>query len=237
VSSWRRALAISAPAVVLVCGTAWASASAHTASAARPFCASSVRGDFDGDGRRDVALVGSAQKTCRTRWTVSVQLASGAATKRLLDRDVLMELESSRLCLVGCTAFAAHDLNRDGRDELEVADNTPATGDAVLVYRLLHGSLRPLKVRTRTGAYKLMLLSYNGSVTGGAWVVCRDRPQAERRVIQVGEDYTTPSDHHVEISETAYILRGAVFRHLSTRTYRVRSNRIGEPATVPGRRC
>jgi len=198
---------------------------------------SSVRGDFDGDGRRDVALVGSAQKDCRARWTVRVHPASGAATMRVLDRDVLQELESSRLCLAGCTAFAAHDLNRDGRDELEVADNTPATGDAVVVYRLLHGSLRPLKVRTRTGAYKLMLLSYNGSVTGGAWVVCRDRPQADRRVIQVGESYATASNHHVDISEAAYFLRGVVFRRLSTRTYRVRSNRIGEPAAVPGRRC
>jgi hypothetical protein len=237
VSSWRRTLVISALAVVLVCGTAWASASAHTASAARPFCASSVRGDFDGDGRRDVALVGSAQKDCRAHWTVRVQLASGAATMRVLDRDVLQELESSRLCLVGCTAFEAHDLNRDGRDELEVGDKTPATGDAVVVYRLLHGSLRPLEVRTRTGAYKLMLLSYNGSVTGGAWVVCRDRPRPDRRVIQVSESYATPSNHHVDISEAAYFLRGVVFRHLSARTYRVRSNRIGEPAAVPGRRC
>jgi hypothetical protein len=196
-----------------------------------------VRGDFDGDGRRDVALVGSAQKDCQARWKVTLRLASGTATTRVLDRDALQELESSRLCLPGCNAFAAHDLNRDGRDELEVADITPATGDAVVAYRLIHGSVRPLKVRTRAGAYKLMLLSYNGSATGGAWVVCRDRPQADRRVIQVGEGYATPSDHHVDISESAYTLRGVVFRHLWAHTYRVRSNRIGVPAVVPGRRC
>ena len=236
--AWRLlALVVNALAVALLCGIASAKATRHSVSAARLFCGSSVHGDFDGDGRRDVALVGSVRKDCRARWTVTVHLASGPVATRRLDHDILQELESSRLCLVGCTAFAAHDLNRDGRDELEVADNTPATGDAVVVYRLLHGSLRPLKLRTRTGAFKLMLLSYNGSATGGAWVVCRDRPQAKRRVIQVGEDYPTPSNHHVEISETAYILSGVLFRRLSTRTYRLRSGRIGEATAVRGRRC
>jgi hypothetical protein len=168
---------------------------------------------------------------------VTARLASGSAPTHVLDGDAFTQVEAGRLCSAYCTAFAAHDLTADGRDEIEVADRTPATGYIVVGYRLLHTSLRPLKARTRNGAYHLMALLYTGSVTHGSWVVCRDRAKGSRQVIQVGEGYATPSDHHVYISESAYVVSGVVFRHLSNRSYRVRSNRIGVPVPVPGRRC
>ena len=231
-----RALILTAVLAALAGSAGWASAS-RTTLASRMHCASSVRGDFDGDGRSDVGLVGSARRDCRAGWTVTVRLASGSAPAHVLDKDAFPQVEDGRLCVVGCTAFAARDLTGDGRDELEVADDTPATGSIVVGYRLLRGSLRPLKARARSGAYHVMGFLHTGSVTYGSWVVCRDRPKAARRVIQISEGYATPRDHHVHISEDAYVVRGLVFRHLSTRTYRVRSNRVGEPVPVAGRPC
>ncbi len=200
------------------------------------FCSSRVRGDFDGDRRPDIARVGSVRRGCGTRWTVVIRLGAGPSLVHSLDREVL-PLEQTRMCSVGCTAFGAHDLDRDGRDELEVADATPATGDAVVVYRLFRGSLHPLRRRSGMRRQKLMLLMYTGSVTSGSWVVCRDRPEG-RRVIQVGEGYGTRSDPRlVEVLETAYVVKGETFRYLSTRTYSRRSSRVGSPLPVPGRRC
>jgi hypothetical protein len=232
-----RLVAVGMLGAAVASSAALPSTATDRASAAGQFCSSRVRGDFDGDGRADVARVGSARKGCDSRWTVVVRLGAGRSVARSLDRD-RAQLEARRLCQgVKCRAFGAHDLDRDGRDELEVADETPATGDAVVVYGLAHGWLRPLK-RLRRGARERELITffYLGSANGGAWVVCRERAQG-RIVVQVNELYATPSHRRAEISETTYALNGGVFRFLTTRSYSRRSNRLWSPRPVPGRRC
>jgi hypothetical protein len=156
---------------------------------------------------------------------------------RSLDRDILPQLEADQGCQQPCTAFGAHDLDGRGRDELEIADTTPATGDAVMVYRLTGRTLAPLKLRYRPrGRAQLMELSYTGSATMDSWVVCRDT-QKGRRVVQVGQGYPTSVDHRVFVSETVYGLKGLFFHHLLTRTYSRASDRVGSSVRVRGRAC
>ena len=201
------------------------------------FCASSVRGKFDGRRRGEVAVVGSRRRSCRGPWQVLLRLANGRTVKRSLDRDVLPGLEEDHVCeLAGCRVFGARDLDRDGRDELEIADNAPATGVVVAVYQLAGGSIRMLNVRARRGRRPApMELLYLAGGTESSWVVCRDSPRG-RQIVQVGEGHL--ADHHprVDVSETSYALKGLLFRHVSDRTYS-RRGATGFPLRVPGRPC
>jgi len=134
---------------------------------------------------------------------------------------------------VGCRAFGAHDLEREGRDELEIADETPASGVVAAVYRLV--GLRLLKLRARrTGRDSPMEFLHIDGGTESSWVVCRDSRRG-RQVVQVGQGYV-PDHHRVDVSETSYALKGLLFRHVSTRTYSRRGAK-GFPLRGRGRLC
>jgi hypothetical protein len=174
-----RLVAVGMLGAAVASSAALSSTARDRASAAGQFCSSGVRGDFDRDRRADVARVGSARRGCDRRWTLVVRLGAGGSVARSLDRD-RAQLEARRLCQgVKCTAFGAHDIDGDGRDELEVADETPATGGAVVVYGLARGWIRPLKPLRRGGREReLMTFFYLGSANGAPGLCAANEPRA-----------------------------------------------------------
>lgn len=223
------ALAIASAAVVAGVGPSGATTNGPSGSAG--YCTSSTRGDFDGDGRQDVARLSG----CHGVWRVAIRLATGLRITRSLAHDALPGLEEHAMCLAYCTAWGAHDLNGDRRDELEIADDTPAAGVIVAAYRLVGKSLQPLKVR-RAGGLVVMPLSYTASVTLGSWVVCRNT-KSGRLVVQVSEAYALPPSHRTRIHEDIYHVRGDLFQHVAQRSYTRRAPRAGSPVRVAGTRC
>ncbi len=224
-------------------GARWAVASAREDWARRPVdvaalaaagdaCSvSRVPGDFDGDGRADIALVYAAPRRERcasegvqARFRVALLLASGARIEQALNPP-LVEPDSGTgsACSDSCSAFDAPDLNRDGRDELAIELWHGASQVGIGIFTLDGGVVRRAAVRGRP----LDLRMY-GSICCGADVACR----APDLVVQGAYGLDGRTFH---TGETVYRFDGRNFA-LLRRTHRSAPASEGPPR-LRGRRC
>lgn len=207
-----------------------------TASSGQPmFCSSRIDGDFDGDGRGDTASVYSTRSLCDEaagrHWFLLVTLDRGGKLRRPLRKDRPAFSEGGHGCEFRCMVSAATDLNRDGRDELEVSLQQGASQEQRGFYGVVGERLR----RFGAGGQRQPLsFSYGGSVMHGAYVVCR----AERgRHFVVGVEWgvtSTKSPGQVGFEEHVYRFEGRTFRHVRTGSGRSRGV---VPPRVSGRSC
>jgi hypothetical protein len=198
-----------------------------------------VRGDFDGDGARDVAIVYPRPRPGRScgsyeasagRDRVAVQLASGPRFERWLTPGLRpYDVKTSPICSPDCAAFAAPDLDADGRSELALEHGHGASESWFGVYRVSERGLR--RLRLASGAD--LDFTYFGSVAHGGDVVCRARRDGARLVVQgrYGAGvFATP------LAETVYRFDGRSFRLDSVRT-RLPGAPWGTSPIFRGRRC
>lgn len=218
-------------AVFIVAATVvpFAAAAVPNAGLPRRFCASSIRGRFDSDKRRDVAVVYSTRPRCDAvngrSWYLSVRLASGGVLRRALGNDrPAFAGESDFGCETWCAVRAVPDFNRDGRHEIEVSLQQGATQEQRGIYGVVRGKLRRFSGRP-TG--NRLSFSYGGGLRYGAFVVCRTRPHAHV-VVAVG--WGLVDDAHSSVGETIYTFNGLRFRLIGRKTYRVAGGR-GTPAS------
>src|SRR6266487_3331783 len=144
---------MSGRSLVLLIAVSVAAAAVAGAALGQPtsrhrFCASSIRGNFDSDQRRDVAVVYATRPSCNTingrSWYLLVRLASGRVLRRPIGNDrPAFAGESDFGCDSWCAVRAAPDFNRDGRHEIEVSLQQGATQEQRGIYGVVRGKLRP----------------------------------------------------------------------------------------------
>jgi hypothetical protein len=214
-------------------------AAAVALASVSPACGfTEVRGDFDGDGLRDVALVYARPRPGRScefweasagRDRVAVQLASGAHFERWLTPGWVGDLETSLARPADYAAFAAPDLDADGRSELALELGHGASEVRFGVFRVSERGLR--RVGLASGAE--LDFTYYGSVAHGGDVVCRQSRDGAPLVVQgrygVGVFAT-------DLAETVYRFDGRSFRVEAARN-RLPEASWGTSPAFPGRRC
>jgi len=190
------------------------------------FCASSVRGNFNSDEERDVAIVYSTHPSCGSGrgWFLTVGLTGGRTLRRPLRRDKPTFGESGPGCEAACLAESAPDLNLDGRHEIEVSILQGASQEQRGIYGVVRGRL----IRFRSDRGRLSF-AYGGSLSEGAYVVCR----SHGRVVAVG--WGAEREGHTSVDETSYLFHGLRFRLIGHKTKRASGSEI--PPRVPGRLC
>ena len=198
-----------------------------------------VADDFDGDSARDVAVVYARPRagdpcdddTTLGRYRVAVQLGSGARVERWMALGVPVdELKGRGPCYPDCAAFAAPDLDADGRAELALALGNGASQVMVGMYRVTASRIRRLAY---AGGVPLVF-TFFGGMTQGGWVVCRTGRHGEPLVVQgtYGVD-----DWAGYLGETVYGFDGRTFRHRTTRERVMPASAWPGPGSLAGRRC
>ena len=198
------------------------------------FCLSSIGGRFDSDRRPDTAVVYSTRRRCDTvgarSWYLVVRLAGGSVLRRALVQDrPAFSGEGDFGCESVCAVRSAPDFNRDGRHEIEVSLQQGASQEQRGIYAVVRGELR--RLAGRPGG-KRFSLSYGGSLTHGAYVVCRTRGN-QHLVVAVG--WGIADKAHAAVREEIYRLEGLRFRLIATRTQQMSARVI--PPRVSGRSC
>jgi hypothetical protein len=159
-----------------------------------------------------------------------VRLATGRILRRALGSDrPAFSGEHDLGCEPRCAVRAALDFNRDGQHEIEVALQEGAAEKQRAVYGVVAGELRRLPGRPAGNRFSL---SYGGSLTHGAYVVCRMRGE-EHLVVSVG--WGIADKAHAAVREDIYRFDGVRFRLIGTKTQRMSSSAI--PPRVTGRTC
>jgi hypothetical protein len=220
--------------IALFAAAAIAATALGQAGTRHRFCASSIRGKFDSDQRRDVAVVYSTRRRCDTvngrSWYLVVRLASGGGLRRPLGNDrPAFASESDFGCDTVCAVRAVPDFNRDGRHEIEVSLQQGATTEQRGIYGVVRGKLRRLTGRPGD---KRFSFSYGGSVRYGSFVVCRARAHMH---IVAAVGWGLSDDAHSSVDESIYTFDGLHFRLIGRKTYRVAGARV--PPRVSGRPC
>jgi hypothetical protein len=198
------------------------------------FCVSSIRAQFDSDQRQDTAVVYSTRSNCDAMdgrsWYLVVRLAGGRVLRRPLGHDrPVFSSEFDVGCVSFCEVGAAPDFNRDGRHEIEVALQEGASEEQRGIYGVVGGKLR--RLAGRQGG-KRFSLTYGGSVTHGAYVVCRTR-DARHLVLAVG--WGIIDNAHAALREEIYRFHRRRFRLVGIKSQRTSTRVI--PPRVAGYLC
>jgi len=206
-------------------------------NAVQKFCASRIRGDFDGDGRTDSAVAFSSRSICDAMdgrsWYLVVRLSRGGHLRRPLGHDLAASSEGRIGCEPLCFVRAAPDFNRDGRDEIEVSLQQGAAMEQRGVYGVVGNRIRRSGSRP---AGQPLTFSYGGSLRYGAGVVCRTQ---RGRHLVVAAEYGYSSEygrHRMPVTEHVYLFEGRTFVHLRDQK-RVYRGSAALPPRVPGGRC
>lgn len=125
-----------------------------------PLCGqSSIQGDFDGDGLPDIALIGARrpESGCPTgredrEWILAVAWSTGASGWSTLPKCGVIQPDGRVTSTGICAAFAAPDLNDDGRAELAVKTQQAAGSVSILhFYQLPAGETSPAPLEVAPG--------------------------------------------------------------------------------------
>ena len=213
---------------------------AKHATAAEPRCGHSVaRGDFDGDGRQDVASVYAAISPGRScdlehasgRFVLRVKLGTGAMTDLLLGK---LDANTQPPCLELCVALDAPDVDRDGRSEVAVELGRGASEAWFALIRLETDRLEPFVVESREGS-RLAEFRLVGSLGHGGDFVCRTAKSGAPLVVQSSYGLTARGEKLLT-GETIYAVDGSVLRPVVTRE-ETQPVPARYPPKVQGRRC
>ena len=218
---------------------------AKHATAADSRCGLSVaRGDFDGDGRQDVASVYAAISPGRScdlehasgRFVLRVKLGTGAMTDLLLGK---LDANTQPPCLELCVALDAPDVDRDGRSEVAVELGRGASEAWFALIRLETDRLEPFVVESREGS-RLAEFRLFGSLGHGGDFVCRTAKSGAPLVVQ--SSYGLTARDQIAFRETVYAVDGSVLRprapHEETRPVpdHYPPKLAGRPCLVPNER-
>lgn len=219
--------------VSLSIGSALAAAAGGTApSTAGQACTSRVPGDFDGDRRRDMAVVSTSGRSCdstRGAWSLVVRLSSGERLRIPLTRN--LSVWTTR-CFP-CRAFAAPDFNADGKAEIEVSVGRGASQEQVAVFEVGGGRIYRLRLFGSTAPF---VLYYGASIRFGSDVVCRTSSAGARQVVQLSWSNAMDAAGRSHLREETFVLDLPFFRRLSSLArYRPRSE--GYPPRARGTDC
>jgi hypothetical protein len=201
-------------------------------AAAGSTCHSSVRGDFDGDRRRDTALVYGRPADCLVPggagW-VALILGNGRRIERSLRAEGLLH-GAPRACMAGCAAFASADVDEDGRDELALELDHGASQTFFGLFRLAGNRLVRIPL-LEDGKRLPITFGYNGSLCCASDTLCRSR-EGRGYVVDVGtghDDFWTMSNEREYLYDDGALRRSAERAHYWP--WR------GTSHLVPGRRC
>ncbi|HYY32984.1 MAG TPA: hypothetical protein VE693_05295 [Gaiellaceae bacterium] len=235
----RTALWVVGGAVLTAFAAAVLYGHAAVAGSAAPRCAlSTVRGDFDGDGRLDRAAVYVQRAGCdpidnpeavQGRYRLTVSLATGA---RLHER--LPE------CDPFCHTFAAPDLNRHGRHELAIRLVEGASTSFFAVYVVAGRRIERTQLAppgdpdfAAPGYFQFPIW---GSITHWDDVVCRTaRNGAPRVVVAASRNIGATGRWRVHETRLAFDEAMATFSVVGLRNYTTGS--IGGLPAIRGSRC
>ena len=209
----------------------------QTAAASR--CGLSLaRGNFDGDGRRDVASVYAAISPgtpcdfdhVSGRFTLRLQLATGATSDLQLGT---LSGNTQRPCTELCVAIAAPDVDQDGRSEVAVELGQGASEAWFALFRLGTDRIEPFVVQSRDGS-RLAEFRLFGSLSHGGDFVCRTAKSGAPLVVQ--SSYGLTAQEKIVFGETVYAVDGSALRPLATHE-EARPVPSRCPPKVQGRRC
>jgi hypothetical protein len=130
---------------------------------------------------------------------------------------------------VRCAVSAVPDFNRDGRQEIEVSLQQGAAEEQRAVYGVVRGQLRRLPGRPGGRRFSF---SYGGSLTYGAYVLCRTRARSH---LVLAVAWGLPDDAHASMQVTTYNFDGLRFRLTGKRKATVARRSV--PPRVAGRTC
>jgi hypothetical protein len=201
-------------------------------AAAGSTCHSSVRGDFDGDRRRDTALVHGRPTDCLVPggagW-VALIMGDGRRIERSLRSERLLH-GAPRACLAGCRAFASADIDGDGRDELALELDHGASQTFFGLFRLAGERIVRIPL-VAGGGRPPITFGYHGSLGYASDTLCRSRDGTAYVV-----DVRTGHNAFYTVSEEReYRYDGGVLRQSAHRTHYWPWR--GTSHLVPGRRC
>ena len=210
----------------------------------RSCTASRVRGDFDGNGVRDVAIVSSKQRICRTdrdssSWTIAVDLGKVGHVERSLFEDLGPPNPEVALgCSPWCRAVAAPDLDGDGRAELAISAGSGAYTEQIVIYRVGREQILPIRLAgaIRNRRPRLAVFMEGASVAYGSALLCRARRDAKAVVVQASWGNNIDARHRSSVGEEIFAFDGRRFELLTRREYLTPATR-GYPPRIPGRRC
>jgi hypothetical protein len=200
------------------------------AAATGSSCHSSVRGDFDGDGAIDTALVygGSGDCVVPGPAQVALVLATGERVERSLRQEELRFGEGA--CLSGCRAVAAFDLDRDRRDELALELGHGASQSFFGLFRFVDSRL--IRIRELVGdRTRTLSFGHYGSLCCASDTLCR-RHDGRSYVVDVSSGH---DDFYTHATEVEYLYEGGVLRRTRKREHWYRWQ--GTHHEVRGRRC
>jgi hypothetical protein len=204
-------------------------------AAAGSTCHSSVRGDFDGDGAADTALVYGRPGECLEPDGASrlrLILGDGRRLERSLRSEGLRWDDPKRphACAISCAAFAATDIDGNGREELAIELDHGASQSFFGLFRLDGRSLVRIPLIEK-GKLIPMTFGYHGSLCCASDTLCRTR-EGRSYVIDVSVGH---SDFYTVAEEEEYRYDGRVLRRTRTRMHHWPWR--GATHLVPGRRC
>jgi hypothetical protein len=198
-------------------------------AAAGSSCHSSVRGDFDADGGLDTALVyGTACKRLGPG-KLRLIMADGTSIEQSL-RSERVTRGGPAACLAGCAAFAATDIDGEGRDELALELDHGASQSFFGLFRLVGRRVARIPLSER-GALVPITFGYYGSLCCASDALCRRR-NGRAYVVDVS---TGHNEFYTSSTADEYVYDGRVLRPSGSRWYywprRLTSH------LVPGSRC
>ena len=204
-------------------------------AAAGSTCHSNVRGDFDGDNAQDTALVYGGPGDCSVpggAGRLALILGDGRRLERSLRSEGLRwdDPKHPHACAIGCTAFAATDIDGDGREELAIVLDHGASQSFFGLFRLDGRSLVRIPLIDE-GKRIPMTFGYHGSLCCSSDTLCRTR-DGRSYVVGVSAGH---NDFYTVADEEEYLYDGRVLRRTGSRVHYGRGR--GTSHLVPGRRC
>jgi len=192
-------------------------------------------GDFDGDGRQDVAYVYERRPRggCPTPGMpnpdphrLTVIFGSGMRVDRPLPE-----------CDFACWVFAVPDLNRDGTDELAITVQEGASTVTFDLFAYLSGRFDPLELRppgTKVQGPGPIHFTWYGSVTHEDFFRCRTAAAGDHLVVEIAAGTGGRRWH---VTETVFEFDGTAFAFRSERHLTARVRAHDDPFSAPNEMC